>query len=296
MATLSGDTTFAPATVVDALPVAPPLVSLLSSAIVSEETDERHWATGIVHEQDQKGLPANPYWWVCHEAGGAAPGYDKGTGTGEDLVRFRPFDVYHGFSCSANQPIPLAEREARARRLLASVLSAAIERELWTGTVATTAGFPNDYLENAPTDLGDFGPRRGLAELEQAAATVQAGAPAMIHAQPRLVTAWAAAGLVTPTASGRQLRTAMGTLVVPGAGYPGSGPDGTPGATHSWAYITGLVRVWLGPVRVTGLGPSELDTSVNDRVVRAERAVVYSFDDALKHAVYIDLQTSATDF
>lgn len=296
MATLSGDTTFAPATVVDALPVAPPLVSLLSSAIVSEEADERHWAVGIVHEQDQKGLPGNPYWWSCVESGGAAPEFTKEPGEGQEILRFRPFDVVHGFSCTANQPIPVAEREARARRLLASVLSAAIEQELWTGYTATAAGFPNDFLENAPTDLGDFGPRRGLAELEQAAADIQAGAPAMIHAQPRLVTAWAAAGLVTPSASGRQLRTAMGTLVVPGAGYPGTGPDGSPSATHSWAYVTGLVRVWLGPVRVLGLGPSELDTSVNDRIVRAERAAVYSFDDALKHAVYIDLQTSATDF
>lgn len=291
MTTLSGDSTFAPAVVVDTLPAAPPLVSLLSSAIVSEEADDREWGAGIVHEQDEKGIEGEHGWWTCPETGGAAPDFDKLTGSVPSSIRWRPFEVVHAFSCTANQPLP--DREARARRLLASVLSAVIEQELWTGAIATAAGFPNDYLENAPTSLGSASPRRALAALEQAVADEQAGAPAMIHAQPRLVVRWIADNLVTPSPSGRQLRTALGTLVVPGAGYPGTGPSGTVGPNNSWAYVTGLVRVWLGPVRITGTGAADLLISTNDRYVRAERAAVYSFDEALKHCVYADL--TATD-
>lgn len=307
MTTLIGDTVLAPATVVDALPVAPPLVSLLSSALVNDEGDDRGWAAGIAHEQDEKGLPAgvDGYWWLCAEGSGVeatdtGAGPNNGVkydGTGVGPRRWRPFDVVAAYSCTGNQPIPAGEREARARRLLASVLSAAIERELWTGAVAQAAGFPNDYLELNPTQVGGaaIGPRRALAELEQAVADVQAGVPAMIHAQPRVVTAWASAGLVTPSASGRQLRTALGTLVVPGAGYPGSGEGLEAGAVgSSWAYVTGLVRVWLGPVQVIGLGPAEYDTSVNDFIVRAERATVYSFDEDLHHGALVDL--TVTDY
>lgn len=227
------------------------------------------------------------------------PSYTKDPPANADPVRFRPWDIYDSVACTAMQ-WRAEEWVARARRALLAHQSMYIEQELWTGFVAQAAGFPNDYLLNTPTIVGGgaLGYARALAELEQAAADVANGQPAMIHAQPRVVSLWVQNGLVSPNASGRQLRTAFGTIVVPGTGYPGTGTTIAPGAStvaEAYAYITGLVSIRLGPIRelrLEGAGTTaeaDFDPDVNDFVVRVERPVVYWFDPCLKHGVLINL-------
>lgn len=301
MTTLLGNETGAPATLIDALPAAPPRVSLLSSAIVVDQPDGE-WLNGMAYLPEGCDEPELPYWWACPEgeAGHTPQAYQsdesmtvgKAIPDGESVVRFRPFDIWHGVACTVLQ-FRAEDWQARARRALAAVQSTLIERELVTGAIATAAGFPNDYLAAAPTVLGTFSPETALAELEQAGAS----RPSMIHAPPRIVSQWLSRGLVAPFASGRQLVTGLGTVVVPGSGYPAGN------STSASAYVTGLVRVWLGPVKVLttesagnvqdadydAAGPRERTGGiVNDLVVRVERAVAYTYDPCFVGVVAVE--------
>lgn len=227
------------------------------------------------------------------------PGFTKDARPNEEMVRFRPITIFHAVGCTSMQ-WRAEDWEARTQRAFLARESALIEQELWTGSIATAAGFPNDFLTNNPTIVGGaaLGYVRALGELEQANADVtNSSRPAMIHAEPRLVTLWLQNGLVTPSASGRQLRTGLGTLVVPGAGYDGSGPDHASGGTvaEGYAYITGIVNVRRGTIRTltnedSGVrAPAAFDIAINDFVVRVERPFVYWFDPCLKHGVKVNL-------
>src|SRR5262245_38999981 len=208
---------------VEAIPLTPPRVSLVTSVDVA--TGDGDWMNGIRFAPEACAPPTNPYWWNCPEGSGTAPGFTKVINAPEAQVGYRPFDIWIGFKCG-NMAVRNGEYLAEARRAMEAFQSSLIEKELWGGTVATTAGFPNDYLKNSPTliNTGTATPFiTALAELEQGLATCQPGQIGVIHAQPRVVTKWRAYGLVEAEASGRRLRTALGTIVVPGAGYDGTG-------------------------------------------------------------------------
>jgi len=298
------ETTLAPAKVVE-MPygaASPRQVSLLSSVILNNETTDREWGNGITWRPDACSAPTNPYWWICPEGEGetAVAAYQtKALGEQAEVHRVRPFTIWTGYQC-ATFGFLAQEAEPRARRLLEAKQSQILEKELWTGAVATLAGFPNDFLDNAPTALGTFPIVRALAELEQAAAEVSG--VAVIHAQPRVVAAWASQYLITPSPSGRQLRTAQGTLVIPGSGYTGSTQGSVASATESAAFVTGMVAVFLGPVRVgsadetssrdNGAGsPADSDviTNTNSLVVRAERTAAVLFDNCVKASAKVTL-------
>lgn len=283
-----------------AAPVAtPPLVSLETSSRWVNASGPGEWESGTAYLPECTAQPDNPYWWSCHEEAlsGEAPAHTKAVGVNADSVRWRPFEVFDGIACSTFS-YRAEEWAARARRLLAVRTSQYVERELWTGAVAQAAGLPNDYLLDTPTVLtGPQGLRGALGELEQAVADNYDGRPATIHAMPRTVSLWAGLGLLIPSESRRQLRTHLGTLVVPGTGYPGTGA-GDDGAAEkidsAYAYVTGIVDVVAGPVRVLaaeGFNDATFDTAVNDFVVRVERTVMYQFDPCLKHGIVVNHTT-----
>lgn len=295
---------------IDALPLVPPRVSLLTSVDVTTETDEAHWANGLQFLPDACDVPTGvtPYWWACPEGAGTAPAHTKDTPAPESTVLYRPYDIWVGFRCGA-QSVRNNDYLQRANRAMEAFQSFLIEQELQLGAVARAAGFPNDYLENSPTTLngGANTPYvTALAELEQALATCNPGQIGVIHAQPRTVTLWLQNGLVVPEANGRRLRTALGTIVVPGSGYDGGGPTiaaetlATGGVASSYAYGTGMVRVWLGPVRrpsisdlddmsgSQGLHAAEVDRSVNTVNVRVERTVAAVWDECCQVAVRVN--------
>ena len=275
--------------VVDAIPLAPPRVSLLSS--VDVVTGDGDWLNGIMFTPEHCTPPENPYWWTCPPSGGAAPTQTKDIPDPEDVVNATPFDIWVGFKCG-NQAVRNGDYQNMARRAMEAFQSSLIERELWTGTVAQAAGFPNDYLENTPDAIngGAATPYvTALAELEQALATCQPGQIGVIHAQPRTVTTWLQNGLVTAEASGRRLRTQLGTIVVPGAGYPGTGAGlGAATKDAAWAYGTGMVRVYLGALSTVPEDNVEVDRTVNDIRVRVERAAVAVWDECCQPGVQVD--------
>lgn len=295
------------------LPSAPPTVSLLSSALVVPDAElPRGWENGLEWQPEKGGLDTTgdyPYWWVCPEGAGATAeatvsGGIKKTYAQPSLRRVRPVVAHTGDKSSTFQEFgpdkadgsPEGRRE-RARHVLEANLSRIVENELWTGTRATAAGFPNDFLANAPTALNGgaaTGIVPALSELEQAVAEHDETGVGMIHAQPRVVTAWRTLQLVEPDASGKRLRTILGTLVVPGGGYPGSGTGLAAGTvTSSWAYATGMVRVALGAEQLVPNDDAEAtNRDVDDVTYRAERNFAVAWEGNTKHAVKVNLAST----
>lgn len=298
---------------IDALPVVPPLVSLLSSAYVVEHPAGDHeWINGVTWTPEYGDPPAHPYWWQNPLGAGATAETtytSKVIGDPPAKREARAFDVWVGLKGSTFQWRG-RDVESMVRRGLNAFVSRIVAAELWTGTIVQAAGFPNDYLQKAPTQLNggtQLGTVRALAELEQAIADNEPG-NGVIHAQARLVALWSQNGLLLPNASGKRLFTHQGNLVVPDQGYPGYGPAApSSGATvaASWAFATGPVRVDLGaPGPVSGgevsssdntsdgLGDSDIITTTNDVRYRIERAALVTWDGNTKHTCKVDHTTA----
>jgi len=286
--------------VVDSIPLAPPRVSLVTSVDVA--TGDGDWLSGIAFGPEPCGPPPQPYWWSCPQGDGGTPqqvfgalenGIDtKQVPAPESIVHYQPYDVWLGIRCG-NMAIRSGEYQTKARQAMDAFQSALIETELWTGAIAQAAGFPNDYLENSPTELnsGTAAPIiSALGEMEQGLAECQPGQIGVIHAQPRVVNAWIAYNLVQAEASGRRLRTQLGTIVVPGGGYPGTGNGvASPGVASSYIYGTGMVRVYLGDIATIPEGGIEVDRATNDQVIRVERTVAAVWDECCQLAIEVDL-------
>lgn len=183
-----------------------------------------------------------------------------------------------------------AEYEARARRALAAREGKAVEKEFWTGTLFSS----NPHLASggSVTTLAAGaaqGLRRALALLEQAAADQNAGR-GMIHVRPKVMSLWAGLDMVV-RGSGGKWETPNGHLVVAGAGYTGSAPDGTaPTATQEWGYVTDPVEVHRGPVEVfaPGINGATVDRQSNEVTVSAQRLYSVMFNGCALSAVKID--------
>lgn len=280
-------------------------------AQMSEFNDQR-WENGFQWEPERGAITLDaahsfPYWWDCPEGAGATAaatvtGGIKPTQSPLTLRTYRPYTA-HAADKASTIGFEARDRAARASRILESNLSRIIEFEFWTGTVATAAGFPNDFLLSAPTQLNTgaaTGYAKALAELEQALADNENGPVGVIHAQPRVVSLWAADNMLVQVPGTAQLRTRLGNLVVSGLGYPGTGPsDLTPrtsASTTSWAFATDVPRVALSAPfglpkggRLGEVGADAFDRTVNDGIYRAERVVAAFFDGTVKHGIKVNL-------
>lgn len=226
-----------------------------------------------------------------------SPAEIKTAGELPDPVEFPGYTIYEPISCTARSMHDQAAYQDRAMAALEAGQGWRIEYEFWTG-----AKFPSSpHLADAHADVLFAGaptsPYNGLAELEKAIAA--SGRLGWIHATWDVVSAWSANYQVFQ--DGPILRTILGSVIVPGAGYDGSGPPGeaAPDDTQAWAYATGPVEVRLsnailvpGTLReaIVFSGPS-----ANTITYRAEKYVVAAWDDTLHAAVLIDrCQTDCT--
>ncbi len=186
--------------------------------------------------------------------------------------------------------------QGRARRSLEATQSYQVAREFWTGTLAkaATPDWPNRYLARPDSDVVSTGPESAtdaLACLEQGIAQTGHGRRGMIHATPQLVTHWQIGGALRR--EGGLLLTIMDTIVVPDAGYDGSGPNGEPAAEGSqWAYGTEVVQVHLGPIEYVPDDPLSgegFDRASNTVVVRAQRLARVQWDHCVHVAAEVNL-------
>jgi len=271
---------------------------LLSPAttVVHDHTD--HWAGGFDYQTDDCGVEVT-LLGTCSSSVSATAVEDNGSPIFRSYI---PFEVQVAVKCSTMGTTP-EEQEKRARDALKACAQKAIEFEFWTGTLAkvaaadpswdvdTKGAYPNRYLASSdaldvtPTPGTGVKSKQGLALLEQALADCGCGIQGTIHA-PRDV---ASALGIKPKDD--RIYTNLGNLVVAGAGYSNTGPDGTPaGAGKKWMYATGPVTVRLGdPMVVPDKQSQAVDIQKNTIVYRASQPAAVTWNSCCHAAVLVDL-------
>lgn len=280
---------------VQASPAVPPRVSLLASlgraVFESGESQETTgWEGGFTYRPER-----------CVSSGVIDPcdHPNKSIDPPADEVAYDPFAVWAGFRCGTLTFRDPDEFARRAREALEACQSEQIERELWTGAFAQAEDpdRPNGYLASTDADTvtaASTDAVTALAILEQALTDCGiCGQRGMIHAPRSIVTLWANGGALRR--EGSTIYTVHDTIVVPGSGYDGSGPDGSPAADGSvWVYGTGMVDVRLGRIQ-TYPDPADrnalreaTDRTTNTTEFRAERIAAATFDPCCLVAAEVD--------
>lgn len=262
----------------------PPRFGLLVAANVVRDTIR--WEQGYVFTPE-----------ACTGRGGVfdpcgSTAFDAERGRPSDVTN-TPFGVWEADLCSVDSEAA-EDGRARARRALEANESAHIASEFWLGTLSTAEAWDNQHLA-AGGDVTALGaalqPRRAMGVLEQGLATLQGNRRGMIHTTPDVLSRWAADSVVRR--DGNLWLTPHDHIVVTDAGYPGSGPAGqAKAAAATWAYVTGLVTVRLGPVEVipsTDDLPSAISHRINDATFYALRLASPSWDGCALGAASIDL-------
>jgi hypothetical protein len=196
------------------------------------------------------------------------------------------------FACSTLSGMMDGDRQ-RAQRQAERIASFVAARELWTGELSQldpydlpnggAAGQVNPHLAGVEagstlTATGDI--MTAVADLEATVAEATLGGPVFLHGSTRLL------GRVAQNFErvGNELRTKTGAVVIPDAGYPGTGPDGT---GEDWLYGTGPVVVRLGPVTTDLADASTIDRPINLRQVIAQRMFAVGFDPCTLFAIHV---------
>lgn len=240
-------------------------------------------------------------------------------------VDFFPYAFY---ASDAVGTLSLAVRDSpgRARRKLNASLPFLLEGELWTGST-NVVGRANPSLQNAARTLTS-GPTcvfDAIALLEQAVADgdlrgqQKGGFRYQIHMRPKVLDYIQANASSSNFArrDGNMYLTPMDNILVPGRGYPGTGPSfdtggnaagqyGIPGpglyvpagastvtATTEWIYITPVVEIRTDEVFLIGDEPAQgLRRDQNLYTVWAEQIAHAAFDPTINiYAAEICLTT-----
>lgn len=194
------------------------------------------------------------------------------TFSGNELpVSGAPFGVYTSYTCgSLGYSFAEIEQKVRTRMMLRE--QRAVERRLWQGVPAGGTGGLPGQLQSATTLTAAGCMTEALFSLEQALADngVVGG---MIHARPGLSAPLAQAHMIEK-GPGRTTVTRMGTPIVFGQGYNGSGPQGQAAtATTEYMYASGRVLIWGSETEVPPIDQT-MDRALNQIYTVAERIFV----------------------
>lgn len=217
--------------------------------------------------------------------------------TDADLPQFFPVDPFFIEARDERGTFGLVheDREARLLRQIEAVSQKAVEQELWSGpTAQAETGNTNHYLSEAGTTkvtTAGVDPKAALYLLEQAISNSPTGSGGVIH-----LTRDVASDLSNSNALHVEngiLVTTLGTPVIVGSGYAGTGPSGDAAedasATNKWAYLTGPVNVILGQSSVVNTRAEGFNTSINDLALQALRPAAVYFDSSIFYAAQITL-------
>lgn len=269
-------------------PARPPRFGLIASAPVGDGGGAR-WQHGFAFQPEGCGAGGR----VTVDCAGTSDVLDSTPGPGNEDGE--PFAVWASDECSTFG-FESRDWQGRARRQLAAIESYEIANELWTGDlnlpgVVSLADPTADTLTAAGQPKGAVD---ALGLLEQGLAQCNKGRQGMVHVTPLLLT-----HLVTNDSvrlDGTTYITPNGHIVVPDAGYPGTGPNGEAAGATQWAYATSFVQVMLGPVDVIPASMTDarqlaqsMDRAVNSIVVYAERLAAWQWDHCCHVAVQVDL-------
>lgn len=275
-------TAVGPAVALDGPPPVAPPHSLLTVEGVVVERD----ATRVLNGVNVWAYPTgcSSLWEPCSDGTFRT----KGSDSEQPSSRFDSFVVYKPVTCSAMGLRNPEELFQRAEDVLDATISAAVERAFAEGVEQSSNPFFGDATVDDLTGSTAVSPGVGLSMLEEAIGeTCRQG---MLHFTPAVVSALQAFPVGDPADT--RLVTANGTPVVSGMGYQDIDTPylDTPGTTEDWAFATGPVRVYLGPVRLDSV-KENLDRSDNVLTFRAERYVLAIWDGTLQAAALVDWAT-----
>lgn len=243
-------------------------------------SDEGRWGAGVEFEAPSCG-PVEGYG--PEDCGTGTEGLPRTPTSGSPVGEALPFLVYASDTCSlvGNS---FDRAQARADEQLALKGEHRVEQAFWTGDLGN-----EPYLASASATTLNSGtataPAEAVALLEEHVAT-EYGAVGVIHVTRGMAVHLLKGGLVS--ADGSVLRTSMGTPVVAGTGYPGTGPTGAaPQAPQAWAYVTpALFGRRSAPFVLPGM--AGLETPTNDLTAVAEQKYLIGHDPCPVGAVLID--------
>ena len=270
---------------------------LLSVVQPRYDEPDQHWQNGVTY-QNLCGIGGSTFDDYC--VTGSAP--SKVANMTTPLRGATPFVVFAEVDCP---PVGYseAEIEARVADALGRVEPWQVERSFWTGGINVTGGpsgaattaFPHlaanaQVLDPATVQAIILQPAavsvtgstvvdivEGIGMLEQAMGTCYDGQP-VIHVPLQLAEQGFRAGIFKT--NGNHVETQAGSLVALGAGYTGSGPDGTSIAGALWIYATGQVFAYRSSVLRFRLRDS-IDRNENQTKMIAERTYVLGWDCCL---------------
>lgn len=270
----------------------PPRFGIVAAASTIE--DGTDWAAGFKFNPEGCGAGGR----VIVECAGNTGAMDEPSR--RPLVEGDPFAIYAANECETTMGFMQADYEARARRALETTRSYEIGNEIWRGDLTQGVGglvnLPLTSLEGDVVTSAAADPIDALACLESGLASATKGRQGMVHVTPQLLTHLVGAYVVTLV--GNTYMSPNGHIVVPDAGYDGSGPGATPvpaGATQ-WAYATSMLALRLGPVDVIPGSLAEaknfaaaVDRAVNKVRVWATQLVAYEWDECALMQAEVDL-------
>jgi hypothetical protein len=166
----------------------------------------------------------------------------------ETAVSGAPFGVVVTYQCGS-LGYSFAEAEARIKTRMSLREQTAVERRVWQGIPAGGIGGIPGLFQSAQTLTPAACPTLAVGQLEQVLADngVFGG---MIHARPNLAAQLARSHLIE-MGPGRRITTKLGTPVVFGQGYNGTGPQGQAvTATVEYMYASGRILLWATDIEV----------------------------------------------
>lgn len=208
------------------------------------------------------------------ENDGAVQGLPKTlTANGGEWGEALPFTVYGHFTCSPLGWSP-ADAQAQAEQHLLVREEARVEQALWTGDLGNAPALDAAFTELTSAEVGVA---HAIGLLEQHIAS-EYGSLGMIHLSRAAATVALAEDVVE--VRGTRLYTRLGTPVVAGTGYPGTGVNGEVVADGTeWILGTPPLFGYRSEVFTSSNRPGDLlDREDNDLYAVAERTYLLGFD------------------
>ena len=247
------------------------------------------WKMGVEWRPDGLCLPAWSWGDYCQTEEDVK---DEGRIDTNAIGTAYPITVGGSYTCSTFSGETLDERVAHAWRAMELGQNWQIERELWSGAIATQQGTGNFFLTNGDAeDLTGDGVdpltwTTALARLQSELVTCLGDATGVIHMSAYAFSLYTVSGQVYKDPETGVFRDCFGNVVVAGAGYE---PDNEP--EFSTLYGTGPIVVLLGVPQVVGSNETvATDRQVNDVTVRVEREASVVVDDCCVLSVDADFE------
>lgn len=215
------------------------------------------------------------------------------------------FAVYTWIDCDL---VGLGEAELKQRTLRAhqNNVQTVVEEVFWTGgdfgthqylatetPVTEVSGGSTINLQTGATSVtGTYDIVKAISILEGQMASCYGGVP-LIHV-PRSVTPYLSDHHLI-TKSGQVFKTDNGSIVIPGPGYPGTGPAGQAATADTvWIYATGNMKMLQSDTNFIAKDAAQLLRRTNNSTYLILEQWFMFFWDCCHFAIQVDLPNTAT--